>query len=504
MFTGMLDRLPYPQLMAELIDRSGYGPALKEEAEQSLTSDGKQEAKGRLENLEQLLAGMEEHAASEGSLQDYLEQVAPEESLWEGDCFVLDNRVTVDHELREGDVVWFVLDPAHEGAARLRDEIRRLTSMRPDELYVAAGATIVPDAATGYGSADLVFKLNPPTPDEIAQMREGTTLVSFINALTDKAIVDALNARKISAIAMELVPRITRAQKMDALSSQANLAGYKAVIMAAEYLPKIFPMLMTAAGTIQPARVVIMGAGVAGLQAIATAKRLGAVVEVSDVRPAVKEQVESLGGKFIEVPTDESAEDEGGYAKEQSEEFLQKQRELVREKIVHADVVITTAAIPGKPAPKLVTDDMVEEMRPGSVIVDLAAEGGGNCELTKADEVVEVDNVKIFGPTNLPGEAPYHASQMYAKNIATFLLHLVDEGNLKIDTEDEITEGTLITQGGKVVNTRVLEAMGASIVIEDGYIRARADRLEGADPGGTWTETSVAPSSGAAFDAAQQ
>ncbi|RKZ11669.1 Re/Si-specific NAD(P)(+) transhydrogenase subunit alpha [bacterium] len=332
-----------------------------------------------------------------------------------------------------------------------------------DKAYEAAGATIVSDVAAGYGAADLVFKLNPPTPAEIASMREGTTLVSFVNALTDKDIVEALNARKISSIAMELVPRITRAQKMDALSSQANLAGYKAVIMAADHLPKIFPMLMTAAGTIQPARVVIMGAGVAGLQAIATAKRLGAVVEVSDVRPAVKEQVESLGGKFIEVPTDGSAEDEGGYATEQSEEFLAKQRELVREKIVNADVVITTAAIPGRPAPKLVTDDMVEAMRGGSVIVDLAVASGGNCTLSEAGQIVQKHGVTIIGKLEIPSLVAANATDMYAKNVLNLVGDMVDkEKGFHFDFEDEVVTGSVVCHKGEICHARVRDAHGLS------------------------------------------
>jgi NAD(P) transhydrogenase subunit alpha len=251
---------------------------------------------------------------------------------------------------------------------------------------------------------------------------------------------------------------------MDVLSSMATIAGYKAVLIAANELPKMFPMMMTAAGTVAPAKVFVVGAGVAGLQAIASAKKLGAVVQAYDVRPAVKEQVESLGGKFVEFELDaEASEDAGGYAKELGEDFYRKQREMMLSVVAASDVVITTAAIPGKKAPILVTAEMVKGMHPGSVIVDLAAERGGNCELTKVDETVIEGGVKIIGPGNIPTTVPYHASQMYAKNIATFLLHLVDEGSLKIDTEDEITEGTLITQGGKVVNPRVLEAMGASI-----------------------------------------
>ncbi|HKK70717.1 MAG TPA: Re/Si-specific NAD(P)(+) transhydrogenase subunit alpha [Candidatus Krumholzibacteria bacterium] len=329
-----------------------------------------------------------------------------------------------------------------------------------DSVFEKAGATIVSGADSGYADADIVLKLHPPTRDEIAAMKEGAVYVGFVQALTDKDTVEALRDRRISSIAMELVPRITRAQKMDALSSQANLAGYKAVIMAADHLPKIFPMLMTAAGTIQPARVVIMGAGVAGLQAIATAKRLGAVVEVTDVRPAVKEQVESLGGKFIEVPTDESAEDEGGYAREQSEEFLERQRQLVRERILAADVVITTAAIPGRPAPKLVTDEMVEAMKPGSVIVDLAVETGGNCTLSQPGEVVTVHDVTIVGTLDVPATIPENATEMYAKNVLNLLGDMLEEGAPAFDFEDEVTAGATVTHGGEIVHPRVREAHG--------------------------------------------
>ncbi len=329
-----------------------------------------------------------------------------------------------------------------------------------DSVFEKAGATIVSGADSGYADADIVLKLHPPTRDEIAAMKEGAVYVGFVQALTDKDTVEALRDRRISSIAMELVPRITRAQKMDALSSQANLAGYKAVIMAADHLPKIFPMLMTAAGTIQPARVVIMGAGVAGLQAIATAKRLGAVVEVTDVRPAVKEQVESLGGKFIEVPTDESAEDEGGYAREQSEEFLERQRQLVRERILAADVVITTAAIPGRPAPKLVTDEMVEAMKPGSVIVDLAVETGGNCTLSQPGEVVTVHDVTIVGTLDVPATIPENATEMYAKNVLNLLGDILEEGAPAFDFEDEVTAGATVTHGGEIVHPRVREAHG--------------------------------------------
>ena len=321
-----------------------------------------------------------------------------------------------------------------------------------DEAYAKAGATLVDDAAAGYAAAALVLKLHPPTPGEIGLLREGSSLISFLNTAQDPDRLKALNARRISAFGMERIPRITRAQKMDALSSQANIGGYKAVILAADHLSKLFPMLMTAAGTIHPARVVILGAGVAGLQAIATAKRLGAVVEVSDVRPAVKEQVESLGGKYIEVPTDESAEDAGGYAKEQSEEFLKKQRALVRERIVEADVVISTAAIPGKKAPLLIPADMVADMKPGSVIVDLAVETGGNCELSEPGEIVVKHGVKIIGLRNIPGLVPYHATEMYARNIYNLLSDLMKEGELVWDPEDEVVQGALLCKDGEILD----------------------------------------------------
>ena len=294
-------------------------------------------------------------------------------------------------------------------------------------------------------------------------IREGQTIVGACEPLTEHASNKAMAEKGATLFSMEMMPRITRAQSMDILSSMATIAGYKAVLLAANTLPKMFPMMMTAAGTIAPAKVFVVGAGVAGLQAIASAKKLGAIVEAYDVRPAVKEQVESLGGKFVELELEtDAAEDAGGYAKELGEDFYKKQREMMLAVVAASDVVITTAAIPGKKAPILVTTEMVEGMHPGSVIVDLAAERGGNCELTKAGENVVVGGVTIIGPMNIPTTIPYHASQMYAKNITTFLLHLVEEGNLKMDMEDEITVGTLITRGGKVVHERVLEAMGAS------------------------------------------
>jgi len=279
--------------------------------------------------------------------------------------------------------------------------------------------------------------------------------------LTEHEANTAVAATGTTLFSMEMMPRITRAQSMDILSSMATIAGYKAVLLAADALPKLFPMMMTAAGTLAAARVFVVGAGVAGLQAIASARRLGAVVHAYDVRPVVREQVESLGGKFVELELEtDTAEDAGGYAKELGEDFYTKQREMMLSVVAESDVVITTAAIPGRKAPILVTREMVEGMRRGSVIVDLAAERGGNCELTKAGERVDHNGVTILGPLNIPSDVPYHASQMYSKNVTTFLLHLVKDQELVIDLEDEITKGTLITRDGAVVHERVLEAQG--------------------------------------------
>jgi len=338
-----------------------------------------------------------------------------------------------------------------------------------DDEYSSKGAKVVSGRAEVFQKADLIAQVralgaNPEQGKaDLELLRDGQAVVGMCEPLTEHDANKAMADKGATLFSMEMMPRITRAQSMDVLSSMATIAGYKAVLLAANELPKMFPMMMTAAGTVAPARVFVVGAGVAGLQAIASAKKLGAIVEAYDVRPAVKEQVESLGGKFVEFELDaEASEDAGGYAKELGEDFYKKQREMMLSVVAASDVVITTAAIPGKKAPILVTAEMVKGMHTGSVIVDLAAERGGNCELTRVDETVVEGGVKIIGPGNIPTTVPYHASQMYAKNIATFLLHLVDEGTLKIDTEDEITEGTLITRGGKVVNPRVLEAMGAS------------------------------------------
>lgn len=330
-----------------------------------------------------------------------------------------------------------------------------------DEAYEKAGVKLVKSAAALLKDADVVLKVQAPATAEVNLLPKGVVLISFLQPATQGDIVKALATRGVTAFSLELVPRISRAQSMDALSSQASAAGYKAVLMAASRLGKFFPMMMTAAGTVAPARVLVMGAGVAGLQAIATARRLGAVVSAYDVRPAVKEEVQSLGATFIELPL-ETQEGEGGYAREQTEEFLRKQRELIGEHIAKSDVVITTAAIPGKRAPLLVTADMVKGMRPGSVIVDLAAETGGNVELTKAGQDLDVDGVTIIGTRNVPSTMPLHASQLYARNVANLLLHLVKDGAVNLDFEDEITKGCCVTHGGEIVNERAKQMVGAT------------------------------------------
>jgi NAD(P) transhydrogenase subunit alpha len=327
-----------------------------------------------------------------------------------------------------------------------------------DKAYEAAGAKLTKDIAQAWSSADIVLKITEAAENadlgkhEADAMKPGAVLVGLMSPHRNVPMVKKLLANKISTLAMELVPRITRAQSMDVLSSQANIAGYKAVLLAAANLPKYFPLLMTAAGTIQPARVVIMGAGVAGLQAIATAKRLGAVVEVSDIRPAVKEQVQSLGAKFIDLPNLESGEGQGGYAKEVSAEFLKKQQEIIKARIVQADVVITTALVPGRPAPKLVTADMVEGMKPGSVIVDMAVEQGGNCELSELGKTVVKHGVKIIGEANLPATLAYDASTLYARNVQSLLMLIAKGGTLKLDLNDEVVKGTLLTHDGNVIH----------------------------------------------------
>jgi len=320
-----------------------------------------------------------------------------------------------------------------------------------DAAYQKAGARIAPDAATVYRQSDVVAKVQKPTLEEADQLKEGSILIALLQAATSSDLIQRLNARRVTAFAMEAIPRISRAQKMDALSSQANIAGYKSVLIAAESLAKYFPMLMTAAGTVFAARVLVIGAGVAGLQAIATARRLGAQVWGYDVRAVVKEQVESLGAKFLEFDLGVSdTEDKGGYAKTLSAETARKQQDMLAEKTKDFDVVITTALIPGRPAPRLVTKETVAGMRPGSVIVDLAAEAGGNCELTQADTVVDANGVTIHGPTNLPATMPVHASQLYARNVSELLREFVKKGALALDFSDEIQNAACVTHAGEV------------------------------------------------------
>jgi NAD(P) transhydrogenase subunit alpha len=330
-----------------------------------------------------------------------------------------------------------------------------LNSYFPDEAYAAAGATLADGAQPLYAQADVILKVNAPAPEEIGWMKPEAVLISLMFAATNPSLVEACVRRGITAFSMDAIPRISRAQKMDVLSSQANLAGYKAVIMGADALGKIFPMLMTAAGTIKPAKVVIMGAGVAGLQAIATAKRLGAIVEVSDIRPETKEQVESLGGRFIEVKGDESVKLEGGYVKNVSDEFLKKQQELIARHVAEADLVITTALIPGKKAPVLIPEDMVKNMRMGSVIVDMAVEQGGNCTLSELNQTVTRHGVIIIGESNIPSRLPLNASELYARNIADFLRHLTTADGFKWEMEEEITKGSLIVHKGAAVHPSV-------------------------------------------------
>ncbi|MFQ6605798.1 MAG: Re/Si-specific NAD(P)(+) transhydrogenase subunit alpha [Fidelibacterota bacterium] len=335
-----------------------------------------------------------------------------------------------------------------------------------DQEYADAGATIVSDVSKLWADADLVLKVNHPVMNEALGkheaelLKEGATFVSLFQTTREIETVKKLMAQKVNAFSMHLIPRTTLAQKMDALSSQSNIAGYKAVLLGASHLGKYMPLLMTAAGTIPPSKTLVLGAGVAGLQAIATAKRLGAQVEAFDVRPVVKEQVESLGAKFVEVETDsDEGVGEGGYAKETSEEYKQKQRELIKDHISKSDLVITTALIPGRPAPILIPKDVLDVMKPGSVIMDLAAENGGNCELTKPGKINTVNNVIIDGSLNLPGTMPIHASTLYAKNITSFITYLMKDGEINFDMEDEIISGAMFLRNGSITNELTKQAI---------------------------------------------
>jgi len=331
-----------------------------------------------------------------------------------------------------------------------------VASAFPDDLYEKAGARLVDDAF----DAELVAKVQKPSDGEIGRLRSGSTLIAFLQPLTNHELVRSLASKGVTALSMDAIPRITRAQPMDALSSQATVAGYKAVLLAAAALPRFFPMLTTAAGTIAPAKALVIGAGVAGLQAIATARRLGAVVEAFDTRPVVKEQVQSLGAKFLEIDLGESGAGQGGYAKELSEEAHRKEVELLAKAARENDIIITTAAIPGRKAPVLITKDMIPTMKPGSVIVDLAAETGGNAELTEAGKTVVVHGVTIIGELNLPSSMPFHASQMYSRNIASLLgLMLKKDGTFDLNMADEVVKGTVITHGGEIVHEATRKAM---------------------------------------------
>ena len=339
-------------------------------------------------------------------------------------------------------------------------------ALQQDEAYISQGAKVEDDRAWLLSRADTVLMVRGPGADpdfpqsDLDTLRPGAALIAFLEPLAEPELMKSLAGRNLTLFAMDLIPRVTRAQQMDTLSSMATLAGYKAVLLAAQAAPRMFPLMMTAAGTLTPAKVFVIGAGVAGLQAIATARRLGAVVEAYDLRPAVKEQVESLGARFIELDlkTDE-AETSGGYAREQTDDFYRVQRELLSAHLAKSDVVITTAAVPGKRAPILISRDIFENLRPGSVVVDLAAEKGGNCSLTKPGEQTVVDGVTIIGPTNLPSQVPLHASQMYSKNITTFLRFLLKDGGLNVDTSDEIIRESLVAHGGRLVNPAVLKAL---------------------------------------------
>jgi NAD(P) transhydrogenase subunit alpha len=335
-----------------------------------------------------------------------------------------------------------------------------LAAGHPDSEYKAKGASIVGGPADLFAQADIILKVMAPSPKEADMLREQATSISFLYPLANLETVRRMAARRVTAFAMELIPRISRAQPMDALSSQANLGGYKAVLLAADSLPRVFPMMMTAAGTISPARVFVVGAGVAGLQAIATARRLGAVVEAYDVRPVVKEQVESLGAKFVQVPVEaRDAQDAGGYAKAQSEAFYKDQQRFLAERAALSDVVITTALVPGQRAPILISEEAIRGMRPGSVVVDLAAEQGGNCALTEAGKTIVKYGVTINGPLNLPSTMAPQASQMYSRNITSFLLTMLRDGNLNIDSKDELVRAPMVMQGGEVLHQATKTAL---------------------------------------------
>lgn len=376
--------------------------------------------------------------------------------------------VSVPREVREGErrvaLVPDIVEKLVKNGFEVRVEARAGEQAHfSDGVYKDAGARIISGSAALWNGADLLLKVSPPTyvdgVHEVDLLPEGSAYVGFLNPLGDPRLIGQMASRRITAFGMEMVPRIARAQSMDALSSQGAVAGYKAAVIAAATLSKFFPMLTTAAGTMRPARVFVIGAGVAGLQAIATARRLGAVVEAFDIRPAVRGEVESLGASFVEVRMEEETEDSGGYAKEVSEAAQEKERDLITERVAISDVVITTAQVPGKRAPVLVTEEMIRGMAEGSVIVDLAAEQGGNCQLTRPGEETIAHGVRILGPLNLPSSMPLHASQMYAKNASELILYIVREGRLSLDFEDEVIDACCVTHEGQIRDARVRQAI---------------------------------------------
>ena len=368
---------------------------------------------------------------------------------------------TLDNESRVAATPSSIKELVKAGLSVMVETQAGIKSHISDTDYKNAGASIIESKEELLSKADILLKVLPPTLDQIVLLQPKSIVVSFCQTTRDIDTVKALKEQSVTGFSMHLIPRTTLAQKMDALSSQANIAGYKAVLIAASKLGVYMPLLMTAAGTIRPAKVLVLGAGVAGLQAIATAKRLGAQVEAFDVRPIVKEQVESLGAKFIEVDSsnDDEGVGDGGYAKETSEDYKNRQQKLIHDHISKSDVVVTTALIPGKAAPILIPASMVDAMKSGSVIMDLAAENGGNCELTKKDEIITHNGVTIDGSSNIPGSMPVHASELYAKNITAFLMYMIEDGELKLDIDDEIISGSMYTHLGEVTHEPTQEAI---------------------------------------------
>ena len=368
---------------------------------------------------------------------------------------------TLDNESRVAATPGSIKELVKAGLSVMVETQAGIKSHISDSDYKNAGASIIESKEELLSKADIVLKVLPPTLDQIVLLQPKSIVISFCQTTRDIDTVKALKEQSVTGFSMHLIPRTTLAQKMDALSSQANIAGYKAVLLAASKLGVYMPLLMTAAGTIRPSKVLVLGAGVAGLQAIATAKRLGAQVEAFDVRPIVKEQVESLGAKFIEVDSsnDDEGVGDGGYAKETSEEYKNRQQKLIHDHISKSDVVVTTALIPGKPAPKLISESMVNSMKPGSIIMDLASENGGNCELTKKDEIITHNGVTIDGSSNIPGSMPVHASELYAKNITAFLTYMIEDGELKLNLDDEIISGSMYTHLGEITHEPTQEAI---------------------------------------------